>query len=171
MAECIAEVNVDEAAYVGDGVDGVYIGVSEGPDGWYVSTVYVDALVTDDGPYPAEAEALEAGKGQAIGWCTDNGVLWDAPPSAREETDNLRLQVLEMATPWNSRHLVVERHDGLDGITWDQLQAAKNEALGPDAVAIEIYPAADDVVNEVNRRHLWEVPDTLLDGLTLRKGS
>ena len=91
---------------------------------------------------------------------------------AQKGTDNLQLQVLHALMPWGmTRHLVVERHDGLDGITWDQLQAAKNEALGPDVMAIEVYPAANDVVNEVNRRHLWEVPSPLIDGLTLRRGS
>jgi hypothetical protein len=82
----IAEVDFDEATYVGDEEDGVYIGVGEGSDGWYVSTVvdsdtgsFVDALMMDDGPYPTEAQALEAGKGQAIEWCADNAVEWEAP--------------------------------------------------------------------------------------------
>ncbi len=83
----IAEVDFDNPdAYVGDENDGVYVGVGEGPDGWYVSTVvdsntgsFVDNLVMDDGPYPTEAEALEAGKNQAIEWCLDNGVEWDEP--------------------------------------------------------------------------------------------
>lgn len=86
-------------------------------------------------------------------------------------TASLTCQVLDMATPWGTRHLVVWRADGGDGVTWDQLQAAKNEALGPEVVAIEIYPAAEDEVNEVNRRHLWEVPREVLAGLTLRRGS
>jgi len=70
-----------------------------------------------------------------------------------------------------TRHLVVERHDGKGGIPWEVLQAAKDEALGPDALAVEIYPERDDVVNEVNRRHLWEVPSMMIEGLTLRRGS
>jgi hypothetical protein len=31
--------------------------------------------------------------------------------------------------------------------------------LGPDALAIEVYPPADQVVNEANIRHLFEMPD------------
>ena len=89
-----------------------------------------------------------------------------------KKIDHLQLQVLKTFASWGeTRHLVVERHDGQDGITWDQLQAAKDEAFGPDTVAVEIYPAAQNVVNEVNRRHLWEVPREMLDGLTLRRGS
>jgi hypothetical protein len=82
---CIAEVDFDAPdAYVGDEDDGVYVGVAEGSDGWYVSTVidsytgsFVDSLIMDDGPYPTEAKALEAGKGQAIEWCLDNRVSWE----------------------------------------------------------------------------------------------
>jgi len=65
---------------------------------------------------------------------------------------------VEMA-PWGwIRHLRVRRYDGLAGISWDELQAVKNYYLGPDAQAIEIYPRAYEVVDEVNMRHLWEVP-------------
>ena len=82
--------------------------------------------------------------------------------------DDLRLQVLHKLAPWGmTRHLVVERHDGGGGIPWETLQAAKDEALGPDVVAVEIFPAECDVVNEVNRRHLWEVPSDLIEGLNL----
>jgi len=65
------------------------------------------------------------------------------------------------------RRLIVERIDGKDGIGWDDLQQLKNEYLGPHAVAVEVYPAELDVVNERNRRHLWEVPEGFLP-FTLR---
>lgn len=51
-------------------------------------------------------------------------------------------------------HLIV-KHDGR--ITWDQLQAVKNEVWGPDARAIEVYPAQGDFVNNGNIRHLWRL--------------
>jgi hypothetical protein len=70
-------------------------------------------------------------------------------------------QILETAVPGlgTIRHLKVWRYNGKDKITWDQLQAVKNECLGPDVVAIEIYPRQDDLVNSTNMRHLWEIPD------------
>ena len=40
-------------------------------------------------------------------------------------------------------------------------QALKNEALGEDVCAIEVYPMQAHVVNEQNYRHLWEVPEEL----------
>ena len=75
-------------------------------------------------------------------------------------------QVLE-GQRGGGRRLLVERTDGKDGIGWDELQRLKSEYLGPDVVAVEVYPAESDVVNERNRRHLWEVPDGFLP-FTLR---
>lgn len=42
-----------------------------------------------------------------------------------------------------------------DGISWDELQRLKAEAGYGDRDAVEIYPAARDVVNVANIRHLW----------------
>lgn len=60
------------------------------------------------------------------------------------------------------RRLVVRAVSGRGGIGWDALQMLKDEYLGPDAVAVEVYPAAHDAVDEVNQRHLWEVPPDFL---------
>lgn len=56
-------------------------------------------------------------------------------------------------------HLRVWKKSGKDGIAWDVLQQIKNDLLGRDAVAIEIYPAATELVYECNVRHLWAVPE------------
>ena len=56
----------------------------------------------------------------------------------------------------------MQRTDGGDGITWDELQQIKDECLGPDATAVEFYPPTTGVVNELNMRHLWEVPSEML---------
>ncbi|MER8765848.1 hypothetical protein [Mesorhizobium sp. M0968] len=44
-------------------------------------------------------------------------------------------------------------HDGT--IAWDELQAIKNRMIGEKTTAIEIYPPADRVVNNIAMRHLW----------------
>lgn len=56
-------------------------------------------------------------------------------------------------------HLKIVRSDG-QPITcgWDLLQRIKNETLGADVPMVEWYPPDDEVVNEINARHLWEVP-------------
>ena len=57
------------------------------------------------------------------------------------------------------RKLSVERRDRSDGITWDEMQDLRDEWLGADTTAVEVFPRADELVNERNRRHLWEWPD------------
>lgn len=72
-------------------------------------------------------------------------------------------------TGLSGRLLWVQKRSGKDCIPWDVLQAIKNELLGPDAVCVEVYPSEPNLVNEVNRRWLWEVPDDFLPfGLHLR---
>ena len=74
-----------------------------------------------------------------------------------------QVQVLEVQAPWGwTRHLKVQRTDGKDGITWDELHEIKNEYLGPEVAAVEFYPPAARVVNELNMRHLYEVPEDWL---------
>ena len=53
------------------------------------------------------------------------------------------------------RGLMSVEHDG--SITWDELQALKNEHFGADAVAIEVYPPNSHVVNSLPMRHLWKL--------------
>ena len=45
-----------------------------------------------------------------------------------------------------------------DGLTWDELQEIKNAVGFASMDAVEIYPAAEDVVNVANMRHLWVLP-------------
>lgn len=58
-------------------------------------------------------------------------------------------------------HLKVKRHDHKGGIGWDVLQRIKQDVLGSDVLAVEFYPPSTDVVNELNMRHLWVVPEAL----------
>jgi hypothetical protein len=79
-------------------------------------------------------------------------------------------QVVEHFTPLGTlRHLKVRRHDGRSGIPWAMLQEIKDEMLGPEVMAVELYPPRNRVVNEANIRHLWEVPEDLIPfGLSRR---
>ncbi|MBN9243402.1 MAG: hypothetical protein J0I98_11465 [Mesorhizobium sp.] len=49
--------------------------------------------------------------------------------------------------------LLSVEHDG--SIGWEELQAIKDHVAGAQAVAIEVYPPADRVVNNIAMRHLW----------------
>ncbi|SDA39369.1 DUF7694 domain-containing protein [Mesorhizobium qingshengii] len=49
--------------------------------------------------------------------------------------------------------LISVEHDGAIG--WEELQAIKDRVAGETATAIEVYPPADRVVNNLPMRHLW----------------
>lgn len=49
----------------------------------------------------------------------------------------------------NDRHW---RHD------WRHFQRIKNELLGEDVEAVELYPATDRLVDDANQFHLWAFP-------------
>ena len=88
----IVESDWDDATYIGDEDDGVYINVGQGPDGkWYMTAVvdcntasFVEDLTIDDGPFDTEEEAQEAGLNAAGDWCSDNDVVPDPPDEDQE---------------------------------------------------------------------------------------
>lgn len=53
------------------------------------------------------------------------------------------------------RGLLSVEHNG--SITWDELQAIKNQYLGEETAAIEVYPPKSMVVNSLMMRHLWKL--------------
>ena len=61
--------------------------------------------------------------------------------------------------------LRVWREDWQGNIGWDELQTIKNLAFGEEVGAVEIYPPQSEVVNKMNMRHLWVLPDTQLPKL------
>lgn len=80
----IVPFSVDGAEYVGDGDDGCYYQVAEGPGGWYFTVVvdsdtgsFVDTIAKDDGPYATHKAAWETGRGLAIEWCLTNHISYD----------------------------------------------------------------------------------------------
>ncbi len=75
-------------------------------------------------------------------------------------TSGLDVQEAETLVPgWGpTLHLRVRRVSGKGPIPWEALQAIKDERAGPDATAIEVYPPASEVIDEVEMRHLWIVP-------------
>ena len=64
-------------------------------------------------------------------------------------------------------HLIISRTDGAPiKAQWDELQALKFTAIG-DRPCVEYFPTDEDVVDERNWRHLWEIPLELAHGLGL----
>jgi hypothetical protein len=55
-------------------------------------------------------------------------------------------------------HLIVRRIDGAAIHKWHDLQRIKNEIVGPDRVAVEVYPPEEQLVDRANLTHLWVYP-------------
>jgi hypothetical protein len=56
-------------------------------------------------------------------------------------------------------HIMIRKKNRTDGITWDQMQRAKNLAIGSNGWAIEVFPADRNLVLTSNCRHLWVIPE------------
>lgn len=70
------------------------------------------------------------------------------------------VQVYMVQTEWGMMaQMTIGRHGDLAPITWDELQRIKDELAGEDETAVEVYPAAENLVNKANLRHLWILPD------------
>lgn len=52
-------------------------------------------------------------------------------------------------------HLSIKRIDQEPVHDWRDLQRIKNEILGPECEAVELYPAEDRKVDAANQYHLW----------------
>jgi hypothetical protein len=56
-------------------------------------------------------------------------------------------------------HLSIKRRDKRPVHDWRDLQRIKNELLGPEHEAVELYPAESRLVDAANQFHLWGFDD------------
>jgi hypothetical protein len=56
-------------------------------------------------------------------------------------------------------HLDIARRDGESCKSWWDFQQIKNELVGPECEAVELFPAESRLVNTSNQYHLWVNPD------------
>ena len=52
-------------------------------------------------------------------------------------------------------HLDIRRRDAGDCKNWRELQQIKNEIVGPEHEAVELFPAESRLVDTANQYHLW----------------
>ncbi len=72
------------------------------------------------------------------------------------------VQFFRHKTKWgNVVRLIIRRHDGKAGIPWPHRQRIKNELIGEDWTAIEVFPPENQVVDEANCYHLWVLPQQM----------
>ena len=55
-------------------------------------------------------------------------------------------------------HLSIKRHDRESMHDWRDLQMIKTVLCGPEAEAMEVYPAESRLVDTANQYHLWVLP-------------
>lgn len=56
-------------------------------------------------------------------------------------------------------HMVIRREDGLPcEPEWYEMWRMKNLAFGTGALAVEVFPSCDKLVDGENQRHLWLIP-------------
>jgi hypothetical protein len=55
-------------------------------------------------------------------------------------------------------HLTISRRDGQQCKSWSDFQRIKNELVGPECEALELFPAESRLVDTSNEYHLWVIP-------------
>ncbi len=58
-----------------------------------------------------------------------------------------------------SINLSIKRNDREPITDWRDKQAIKNQIVGPECEAVELYPAESRLVDSANQYHLWACPD------------
>jgi hypothetical protein len=55
-------------------------------------------------------------------------------------------------------HMCIRRHDGQPSKDWKDHQQIKNEIIGPEYEAAELFPAESRLIDTTNEYHLWVHP-------------
>lgn len=69
------------------------------------------------------------------------------------EVREMRVMVGDHVQDWV--HLNIRRTDGYPGRDWRHFQQIKNELVGPECEAVELYPAESRLVDTSSKYHLW----------------
>ena len=56
-------------------------------------------------------------------------------------------------------HLAIKRNDRAPCTDWRDFQAIKNQLVGEECEAVEMYPAESRLMDTANSYHLWAFPD------------
>ncbi len=86
-----------------------------------------------------------AGWTRKIRWAWHNGVY-----------AVLARPIAESGDPriWTVTHLAIRTVSQLEP-TWAELQRIKNELMGEEVTAVQVYPAASRLIDEADMYHLW----------------
>lgn len=69
------------------------------------------------------------------------------------------VMVRPIQTEWGPViHLMIRNAPNTPVRSWTDLQRIKDELVGPERVAIEVFPPRADIVDQANMTHLWVLP-------------
>lgn len=85
----------------------------------------------------------------------DGGLVWSLM------TNNLFIvSITPFQCDWGwCVHVVVRAKDKATQVTWVVKQRLKDELLGPQRLAIEVFPPVKDLVDQADAYHLWVLPE------------
>lgn len=73
--------------------------------------------------------------------------------------DRYSVQFFEQLSGWGPvTHLIIRRHDQGKSIPWAHKQRIKDELVGADRTAVEVFPSAQNLVDDADVYHLWVLP-------------
>lgn len=89
-------------------------------------------------------------------------ISWSKRPAGLEkfyQNSLYSVQLHRKSSEWGEIVLLmVRRNDEAPVRSWPDMQRIKNEIVGPERVAVEVYPDQADVVDQANMYHLWVLP-------------
>ncbi len=84
-------------------------------------------------------------------------------PKWREDcylNNRYSVQISDNLCSWGTVvHLWIRRHDDTMPRAWMDLQRIKNELVGEDRIAVEVFPAEDQFVSKGNMANRWVSPE------------
>ena len=84
--------------------------------------------------------------------------------------DKYQVAIRRDEGPLKITHLSIKRLDKKPQRDWREFQQIKNELLGKEVEAVELYPAEARKVDAANQFHLWALPEGLLFTLGFTEG-
>ena len=92
---------------------------------------------------------------------------WASEFTRAAENGVFCVMVRDVPTAWGVvRHAMISTPGGRMEPTWSERQRIKNELLGRQRVAVEVFPGMSDLIDEAEAYHLWLLPE----GFTLPFG-
>ncbi len=81
------------------------------------------------------------------------------------ENENNEYMVLLNKPGYEIEHLRITRTDNEPIRNWSDMQQIKNDLLGKETIAIEIFPKDSDLIDYSNTYHLWTFPGLTVPNL------